>query len=479
MSSITVIPLGDSLSELTVGAADALTSGLPVLLRTVRHPAARWLDDKGIAYRGMDHLYNQVEDFDALWENMARLVLGAAPCVYACADPTTDGCTNRLKKLADDITVIPGVTQSSKALAVSAVDADAATITSAAAVGSLRLDPSRALVVTEINSALTAGEVKVKLLSLYNYDILVTLGHNNSITSIPLSELDHGHEFDHTSWIVVPPARLMERERFDFADLVDVMDRLRDPDTGCPWDREQDHVTLREFMLEEACEVIEAIDRNDPAKIVDELGDVLLQVVFHAKVDQQRGGFDMLDVTTAICQKMIRRHPHIFGSVKADTSAQVLKNWEAIKRDEKRLTTQTAVMRDIPKQLPALMRAAKIQKKAKDVGFDWNTPLEALAKVTEEAGEVRAELEKTGSKLKPGQLARVEEEVGDLLFAVVNAARLAGIQPELALTGANEKFIRRFEQVELAVAADGKDMRQLPLTELDRYWDAVKRGETH
>ncbi|MDR1261867.1 MAG: nucleoside triphosphate pyrophosphohydrolase, partial [Oscillospiraceae bacterium] len=365
-----------------------------------------------------------------------------------------------------------------KAAAAANAGSDTVVAAVASAVPALRLDPSRALIVTEIGGALAAGEVKVKLLTLYPDCWKVTLGRAGSVEQVPLSELDHhGRAFDHTSWLVVPPAPLMDRDRFDFQDLVDIMDRLRDPDTGCPWDREQDHVTLREYILEEACEVIEAIDRNDPDKMADELGDVILQAVFHAKVDQERGGFDILDITTAICRKMIRRHPHIFGAAKADTSAQVLKNWEAIKREEKRLTTQTDVMRDIPKQLPALMRAAKIQKKARDVGFDWDTPLEALDKVMEETSELRAELERVGSKPKPALLPRVEEEAGDLLFAVVNAARLAGVQPELALNTAIEKFVCRFDRVERAVAADGKEMRGMPLSELDRYWDKAKLEE--
>ncbi|MDR1598938.1 MAG: nucleoside triphosphate pyrophosphohydrolase [Oscillospiraceae bacterium] len=477
MAHITIVPLGDSLAEMTVGAAETLASGIQVLLRTSRHPAAKWLRERNVPFRALDALYEQAEDFDTLRENMARAVLEAAPCVYAAPDPTTDGCSKRLRELTDEITVMPGVSQASKALAASGVNTYTVITAAASEVSGTRLDPTRSLVITEIGSALRAGEVKVKLLTLYPENLKVTLGRGSLVERIQLAELDRAGTFDHTSWLVVPPAPLMERSRFDFQDLVDIMERLRDPDTGCPWDREQDHSTLREYILEEACEVIEAIDQNDSNKMADELGDVMLQTVFHAKVDQERGGFDILDVTSAVCGKMIRRHPHIFGAVKADTSAQVLRNWEAIKREEKRLDTQTAVMRDVPKQLPALMRAAKIFKKARDVGFDSNTPLEWMDKVTEEAGELRAELERAGINLKPSQLLRIEEETGDLLFAVVNAARLAGVQPELALNGAIEKFILRFERVEQAAAADGKEIRGLPLAELDRYWDIAKSGE--
>ncbi|MDR0396947.1 MAG: nucleoside triphosphate pyrophosphohydrolase [Oscillospiraceae bacterium] len=477
MAHITIVPLGDSLAEMTVGAAEALASGAPVLLRTSRHPAAQWLKDRNVPFRALDSLYEQAEDFDTLRENMARAVMNAAPCVYAAPDPTTDGCAKRLRELNANLTILPGVSQAAKALALSGADADEVITLAASAVTGARLDPTRALVITEIGGALRAGEIKLKLLSLYPENFMVTLGRGSTRERIPLAELDRGGAFDHSSWLVVPPAPLSSRSRYDFYDLVDIMDRLRDPDSGCPWDKEQDHITLREYILEEACEVIEAIDRGDPDRLADELGDVMLQTVFHAKVDQQRGGFDILDVTTAICGKMIRRHPHIFGATKADTSAQVLKNWEAIKREEKRIDTQSGAMRDIPKQLPALMRAAKVFRKARDIGFDSYTTLEWMDKAAEETGELRVELERAGAKPNPSHLPRIEEETGDLLFAVVNAARLAGVQPELALNAAIEKFIRRFERVERAAAGAGKEIHSLTRAELDRYWIEAKSGE--
>jgi tetrapyrrole methylase family protein/MazG family protein len=471
---VTVIPLADDWRELTIRASDALLNAPRLILRTSRNPASAWLKKNGKSFEALDALYSQYDDFDELSDAIARAVIDAAPCAYAVADPASDRSVRRLKALLPGgaVETLPGAGRTERALAaVGASYPEGVVSVCAAELPGARLNPNMDLVVTELNDRLTAGEVKLKLLTFYPPDLSVTLGSIASVVAIPLSELDHERAFDHTSWIVVPPVPMESRASRDFYDLVDVMARLRDPQSGCPWDREQDHQSLREYILEEACEVIEAIDMNDPDKLADELGDSLLQVVFHACVSEQHGGFDILDVTSGICEKLIRRHPHIFGNVLASTSDAVITNWEAIKKIEKKLDTQTAVMRDVPRQLPALMRASKIQKKARGVGFDFSTALDALFKIQEETEEVRNAI----GKNEPH--ARLEEELGDLLFAVVNVSRLAGVQPELALTGSTDKFIRRFERVERAVAAVGGDMRNMSPDELDRYWNQSKAEE--
>ena len=254
------------------------------------------------------------------------------------------------------------------------------------------------------------------------------------------------------------------RKRFCFMDLVRIMEILRAPG-GCPWDQEQTHESLRRYLIEEAYEAVTAIDENDPDHLADELGDVLLQIVFHASVGQSHGTFAISDVTSNICRKMIYRHAHVFGDADCRTPGEVTENWEKLKKAEKGLTTQTSIMQDVSKGLPALMRASKVQKKAADVGFDWNTALEALPKVHEEAEEVRAELE---SGRDPA------EELGDLLFSCVNVARLCKLEPELLLKFATEKFIRRFENMENMIKSDGKALEGLTLREMDVYWNQVK-----
>ncbi|MDR3121501.1 MAG: nucleoside triphosphate pyrophosphohydrolase [Clostridiales bacterium] len=260
-------------------------------------------------------------------------------------------------------------------------------------------------------------------------------------------------------------ARLSAQERFSFDDLVAVMETLRAPG-GCPWDREQDHVSLKRYLIEEAYEVLEAIDEKDETLLCEELGDVLLQVVFHANI----AAFDIGDVISGVCKKMVTRHPHIFGSVVAETSEAVLTNWEQIKREEKDLTDRSSVLKRVPHNLPALMRAYKVQQKARDAGFDWDDIGPVLGKAAEELDEVR-------EALAAGRADAVQDEIGDLLFAVVNLSRFAKVHPELALTAATEKFIRRFEAMERLAEKDGRALDGMSLTEMDAYWKNVKRAE--
>ena len=257
----------------------------------------------------------------------------------------------------------------------------------------------------------------------------------------------------------------IHKDRYDVDDLVQIMKLLRSED-GCPWDREQTHQSIRQNFIEETYEVCEAIDNQDVALLREELGDVLLQVVFHSQMEEERGTFDLHDVADEICKKLILRHPHVFGEVQADTSAEVLTNWDEIKRKSKGHSTHTAAMDSVARSLPALMRAEKIQSKARNVGFDWADYTGAEAKLLEELGE-----------LKSADEAHRLEEAGDFLFAAVNVVRLFGINPELALSRASDKFLRRFGAVERAAAAQGKRLEEMTLSEMDELWDEVKRIE--
>lgn len=256
---------------------------------------------------------------------------------------------------------------------------------------------------------------------------------------------------------------LLKKDRYDFGDLCAVMELLRG-EGGCPWDREQTHESIRQNFIEETYEVIEAIDSRDKKLLCEELGDVLLQVVFHAQMEKEAGCFDIGDVSDGIVKKLIYRHPHIFGAVQADTAEKVLDNWEALKAKEKHRDTVTASLRAVPKQFPALMRAQKVGKKAAKAGFDFPNAESAAKKVTEELLEVRT---------AAGDEARAEE-VGDLLFAAVNTARKYGVDAERALGQATDKFISRFAAVEEAVLASGKSLSEIPMEELDTLWDVVK-----
>jgi tetrapyrrole methylase family protein/MazG family protein len=252
-----------------------------------------------------------------------------------------------------------------------------------------------------------------------------------------------------------------------FGELLSIMARLR-AEGGCPWDREQTRESLRPFLIEEAHEVLEAIDAADPSLLREELGDLLFQVVFHARIAEERGEFTMGDVLVALADKMIRRHPHVFGDRRVESAAQALSQWEAIKRAEG--GPGRSALHGIPKSLPALLRAQRVQHRASRVGFDWQEPMAALVKVEEELGELTGALRERCDEA-------VRAEIGDLLFAVVNVARLAGADPDSALRAAVDRFQTRFQRMEDAADHSGRELRSLTLEEMERLWAEAKAQE--
>lgn len=248
--------------------------------------------------------------------------------------------------------------------------------------------------------------------------------------------------------------------------LIDIMKALRSKE-GCPWDREQTHDSLKRYFIEETYEYLEVVDLDDKKRMCEELGDVLLQVVFHAQIASESNDFNIEDVINGICDKLTHRHPHVFGDVSAETSSEVLKNWEEIKKKEKGLVHQSSVLEDVPKNLPALMRSYKVQQKAAQVGFDWDNIPDVFAKIREEIDELEIEYKK---KDKTG----IEDELGDVIFSIVNLARFLKVHPELALTQATNKFIERFSIVERKTAELGKNISDMTLRELDNLWEQAK-----
>lgn len=257
------------------------------------------------------------------------------------------------------------------------------------------------------------------------------------------------------------------KEKYTYEDLLEIMRILRCPE-GCVWDREQDHKSIRRSFIEETYEVVEAIDNEDPVLLQEELGDVLLQVVFHAQIEAEAGRFTMDDVADGICKKMIYRHPHVFGSVEVKNSDEVLTNWDALKQKEKHQKSTTDTLESVARSLPGLIRAEKVQHKAAKVGFDWDEVSGALDKVREETEEVSRAINGDGDP---------SEELGDLLFAVVNVARFLKTDPEEAINHTTDKFIRRFAQVEQAAKYAGRSLSDMSLSEMDALWDAAKQKE--
>ena len=478
--TITVVSLGPGDPKLlTLQTADALRKARCLILRTARHRTAEWLQEEGVTFTDFDALYDEYDDFDSLHTEMARRLWAAAKeksVTFAVIDAQTDGAVRALRASCPEdakVVILPGVTMADSCLAhlpekfdqngkvriLPAMDALEATP-----------DPATPLLVTEIFDRMLACDLKLRLSDLYGDEAEVVLFPtsakiNRKPLVIPMMELDRQRTYDHTVCLYVPAMVLEQRHRYCFDDLLKVMHTLRQ---RCPWDGEQTHESLRKYLLEEAYEAVGAIDEDDMDHLADELGDVLLQIAFHADIAQEIGEFSMSDVTSAIVSKLIYRHAHIFGNVHCDTAEEVAQSWEQLKKAEKGLTTQASVLEDVSQGLPALMRAAKVQKKAANVGFDWDDAQQALPKIHEEADEVLAELE---AGRDPG------EELGDLLFSCVNVARLAGQEPEMLLKAATEKFIRRFTAMEKLIISDEKSLEGLTLAEMDVYWNRVKTAE--
>ncbi len=256
------------------------------------------------------------------------------------------------------------------------------------------------------------------------------------------------------------------KEKYDINDLLQIMTILRSPG-GCPWDREQTHKSIKKDFIEETYEAIEAINKDDKALLREELGDVLLQVVFHCEIEREENCFDFSDVTDELCKKLIERHPHVFGEIRVSGTDEVLSNWDDIKRKSKGQKTQGSSMLKVPKELPALMRSQKIQGKAKKAGFDWDDMSGAFEALESEIRELKEAIANNNAD-------SVEDEFGDVLFSCVNVARFIGVDSEEALTRSNEKFISRFVEVERLAEERNINMKETPIEELDELWKEAK-----
>lgn len=446
-----------------------------LFVQTERTPCMLPLKERGIAYTSMDDLYEQAEDFDALNAAIADRLLAAAgegDVVYAVPGRGMSAPIAALLLCAKEAGTDAGACYGAGyAEAAAPLTGLCAPYTVAPAI-SLPAEPDTEmpLFIEELDTRVRAGEVKLHLMEFYPDEHPVWLCTMNGAGSyeavtFPLYALDRQDLYHATAVLAVPPVNKQDLTRYGFRELVEIMHILR---ARCPWDRKQTHESLKKTMVEECYEALDAIDRQDDNALIEELGDVLLQCVFHAEIASNEGRFTHRDSTTAIVKKLIYRHPHIFKSDSLDTAEEVVTRWEALKKKEKHMETQSEVLRAVPKNLPALMRADKVQKKAAQVGFDWDHAEDAIEKLEEEILELRAC--EAGSE-------NHAEEMGDLLFAAVNVARLFGYNPEELLYAATEKFLTRFEKMELLAGKKGQPLENLPLSEQDKLWNEVKSAE--
>lgn len=257
------------------------------------------------------------------------------------------------------------------------------------------------------------------------------------------------------------------KDNYDINDLISIVTALRAPD-GCPWDREQTHFSIKKNFIEETYEVIEAINKENPEMLKEELGDILLQVALHTEMEREKGVFDFNDVANDIVKKLVIRHPHVFGDVTANTNAQALESWDAVKLQTKGMKSQSESMISVPRELPALMRAQKIQEKAAKTGFDWKTIDGAIEKLYEEIDELKI-------AVSNGNSLEIADEFGDVLFSCVNISRFLNVDSEETLTASTDKFVSRFSQVEMLAKDKGVDLKSLSISELDELWDKAKK----
>jgi tetrapyrrole methylase family protein/MazG family protein len=471
---ITVAALGPGDEGcLTLGAVKAMKEARQLVLRTSSHGAAGYLASKGIAFDTLDDFYEQSEDFDRLADAAAQELIRRAasgPVCFGVADPAADTIVLKLlERAGDQLHILPGVSLEAPFLA-DRPDIGPVVVTDALSLSVY--DAQRPVCLTELASRELAGSCKLQLLEYFDADSTLIFfppndGSRRKGLVTTLEELDRQPGYHHSCGALLLPKKGHHKERYDVQDLVGIMRLLRAPE-GCPWDREQTHRSLARYLIEEANEAAYAIAQEDWEAVADELGDVLLQVVFHAVIGEERGTMTLSDISTAICSKLINRHRHIFGGDQLKSAREVTDSWEKIKEEERGHRTLAQKMRALAPSLPPLLRSVKVQETAAKAGFDWNDPRDAIKKVHEEAGELLQDLDAGRDGL---------DELGDLFFAVVNVARLMGMYPDEVVNNSTDKFINRFEFMEKAIKRDEKASKYLTLDEWDVYWNRSKQAE--
>lgn len=479
-----IMGLGPGAYEaLTIGALKELKNNKNIYFRTEKHPTVDFLKDEGIKFESYDHAYEKYDSFDDVYKYIAEdLIIKikddedliyAVPGHPLVAEKSVVNLIELCKENNIQYEVLPAVSFVDAMMEALQVDPiEGVKIIDAFDMKNQILDKRVGTIITQVYNNFIASEVKLRLLEGYEDDTEIIFVRAagveglESIRKIPLYELDWQEDIDYLTSIYIPKDLGNKK---DFQDLLDIIETLRNPG-GCPWDREQTHESLKSALLEECYEVIDAIENEDEDALIEELGDVLLQVVFHASIGKEDGYFDIMDVIGGISNKMINRHPHVFGNEEANTSEQVLVNWDEIKKEEKGIKTLTEEMQNIAKSIPATTRAYKVQKKAKKVGFDWDDVNCAMDKVKEELNEIKEVYNCEDKSI-------IEGEVGDLLFACINVARFLEVDGELALDKTIKKFIRRFSYIENEAIKNNKNLKDMTLEEMDKLWEEAKTSE--
>lgn len=486
--SITVVGLGSGdENQLTLGVWKTIQAAETLYVRTDKHPVVDYLRKNGVAVHSFDGLYESHDSFSdvyaAIVEQLLQLarttprsVVYAVPGHPMVAESTTRLLRERCSEEGLELTIAGGesfLDQAFLRFGFDPIDGFALYDATALPASGAGLETRVHTLIAQVYDAHTASDAKLFLMDVFPDDYKVIVGHElgvagrERIVAVPLYELDRQEGYGNLSLIWVPRTEEDTVRLRTFERLREIVDILRSPD-GCPWDREQTHATIRKNLIEETYEVLETIDDDDPAAMCEELGDLLLQIMLHSQMEAETGAFDVYDVIAGLNEKLIRRHPHVFGTVEAANADEALTNWNAMKAEEKRNkgidVEQLSALAGVPRDLPGLMKAYKLQKKAAKVGFDWERVEDVYAKIEEEL----AELNEAQDNEKVGEL-------GDLLFAVVNLARFLQIDPEEALAVTNRKFVERFGYIEEQLRLKNRNLDQTSLPEMEQLWQEAKK----
>lgn len=475
MNTVQIIGLGaGGLEDLTVKAHNALSENIPTFVRTERHPIVAELRKK-IKIESFDNFFEKFETFDEVYEKMTDNIIELSKqhkkINYCTAgspyygDIVTKKLLNEYKDKIN-IIIIDGMSFLDKCIKLSGYsDFKSVKIIDCLEADEFSFDVNSMNIITQIYDEEIASSIKLKLMETYpdttellNIDVL-----EEKVKKTPLYMLDQEKKYGFSTYFCIMPIDISKKTVYNIDNLLRIVKVLRGPD-GCPWDMKQTHQSIRQHVIEEAYEVVDAIDNDDVDNLIEELGDLLFQVVFHAELGSEDGYFNFNDILNTLCNKMYFRHPHVFGDVKVNNADDALASWESSKAKQKNLNTYTDNLKDVPKSLSTLSRSYKIQKRAAEVGFDWPDAEGAINKIKEELFEFIEEYKKHDSE-------KMENEFGDLLFALVNLARFINVNPDVALNKTINKFISRFEYIEKHAK---KDLKQMTLKEMDELWEKSK-----